>query len=235
MVTKIKQNYLIIIPARKGSSGIKNKNLIKFNGKQLILHSIIHALKIKNKKKIICISTNSNEIIKLCKKYKNIDIIKRPSKYSQAKSRDIEFVNHCLAQYSKKNILFMNVLILRPTNPIRNLPTIKKAMKIFEKDKEATSLKTLFITKKTPFKTWIFTKKKYIKNNTNLKIKDFFNAPRQILPTAYDQTGTLEIIKINYRKKIRNFSGNKILGFVIDKKQALDIDDYSDINLFLKK
>ena len=35
------------IPARSGSKGIKNKNIIKLNNKPLIAHSIEHAKKIK--------------------------------------------------------------------------------------------------------------------------------------------------------------------------------------------
>ena len=36
-----------MIPAREGSKGIKNKNLVKFKGKPLIYHSIKIAKKIK--------------------------------------------------------------------------------------------------------------------------------------------------------------------------------------------
>ena len=46
-------NYklLVIIPARKGSSGIINKNLIKLNGKPLVFYSLQAAKEIIEKKK----------------------------------------------------------------------------------------------------------------------------------------------------------------------------------------
>ena len=47
----IKKKYLIIIPARDGSTEVKNKNLKKINGIPLINFSIKTAIKIKLKKK----------------------------------------------------------------------------------------------------------------------------------------------------------------------------------------
>ena len=41
------KKILALICARKNSSEIKNKNLLKFKGKTLIGHSIEHALKLK--------------------------------------------------------------------------------------------------------------------------------------------------------------------------------------------
>ena len=55
---------LIIIPARKGSKGIKNKNKININGKKLIeyIFEIVNKLNFKSE---ICLSTDDEEIIKL--------------------------------------------------------------------------------------------------------------------------------------------------------------------------
>ena len=51
-----------MIPAREGSKGIKNKNLVKFKGKPLIFHSIKIAK--KNKAIIPFVSTDSKKIKK---------------------------------------------------------------------------------------------------------------------------------------------------------------------------
>ena len=60
---------LIFIPARGGSEGIKNKNLIKINKTPLIKFTIDFAKKFKNHK--ILISSDSAKIISYCKKIKN--------------------------------------------------------------------------------------------------------------------------------------------------------------------
>ena len=72
---------LLIIPARKGSKRIINKNIKKFCGKPIIEYSIETAIKSKLFNKIH-ISTNNNKIKKIIKKYPiQIDFL-RPDKYS---------------------------------------------------------------------------------------------------------------------------------------------------------
>jgi len=52
----------VVIPARGGSKGIKNKNLIRIKEKSLTVRSIVHATTITEKKNII-LSTDSKEIV----------------------------------------------------------------------------------------------------------------------------------------------------------------------------
>ena len=61
-------NYIAIIPARKGSKEIPNKNIKIIGGKPLIAWSIEQAL---NSKKIsrVVVSTNSKTIAQISQKY----------------------------------------------------------------------------------------------------------------------------------------------------------------------
>mgnify|MGYP006075512507 CR=1 FL=1 len=231
----LKKNYLIIIPARAGSTELKNKNLRKINGIPLINFSINFALKIKLKKKDrnICVTTNSLWVIKNCKKFKSIELIRRPNKISKNISRDLEYVNHSLQYYKKKNFFFKNIIILRPTSPVRSQNMIDRALKLFKR-KNADSLKTLYPTKETPYKTWTLEKENFINNAASCSIFDFHNAPRQILPKTFHQTGTLDILKVNFKTKLKSYSGRKILGLVISKKESMDIDTLEDLNNFKK-
>ena len=61
-------NYLIIIPARKNSKRIKNKNVLKLGGKKLIEHTIEFAKKVADLEDI-CLSTDSTEIKNISKKH----------------------------------------------------------------------------------------------------------------------------------------------------------------------
>ena len=59
---------LVIIPARAGSKGIKNKNLRKINNTSLVENTFKLASKLKNIDDII-VSTDSKKIIKISKKF----------------------------------------------------------------------------------------------------------------------------------------------------------------------
>ena len=229
---QIKKKLLVIIPARSGSKSLKNKNIKILNGHPLISYSVEAAKNINEKDKIIHLSTDSKKYINICKKYYSFTNDLRPKNISKNYSLDIEFLNHTLNLYFKKNILFKYCIILRPTNPLRKKSTLNKSYIMFKKS-NFNSLKTIFKTRKTPFKMW-FKDGKTLKNVFKNSKVEKFNLPRQKLKIAYDQTGTIEILKINFKKEVKKFSGKKIMGLEISKSEAVDIDDIKDLKLSIK-
>ena len=129
-------NILCFIPARKGSRGIKNKNLKSINKKPLIYYTLKQAYKLKKKNVEIKLSTDSKKIIKYAKKkFKyNLNYL-RPSKLAKGNSDIVDAVFHSLDWFKKKNINFDIILLLQPTNPLRFDNEIKKALSIFIKKK----------------------------------------------------------------------------------------------------
>ena len=70
---KIKKDYVLaIIPARKGSTRLKNKHLIKINNKSLINYTFESTKKSKRIDKTILFSNDQN-IIKISKNYNFLD------------------------------------------------------------------------------------------------------------------------------------------------------------------
>jgi CMP-N,N'-diacetyllegionaminic acid synthase len=221
-------DLLIIIPARKGSKGILNKNIRLLKKHPLISYSIEAAKRIKEKNKIIHISTDSKKILEISKIYYNSNNKLRPKTISKDSSIDLDFLNYTLKLYYKKKIFFKNCLILRPTNPIRKIKTLNKVYKKFL-NSNFNSLKSIYKCEKTPFKMWTVDKKQELKNVCKLNNYEFFNYPRQILPLTFYQTGAIEIIKINFKKKLKKFSGKKIMGIALSKEESIDIDKYRDL------
>ena len=74
------KKYLAIIPARKGSKGLPNKNILPFLGVPLFLNTY-NILKSSKYEIDIYVSTDSEEIISICNEEK-INFIKRPSEIS---------------------------------------------------------------------------------------------------------------------------------------------------------
>ena len=65
----MKKNNIAIILARGGSKGIKNKNILKLNKMPLIYWSIKSCQK-SNMISSVWVSSDSNKILKISKKYK---------------------------------------------------------------------------------------------------------------------------------------------------------------------
>lgn len=97
--------YLAVIPARKGSKRIKNKNIRKINGKPVITFIIEKLINFKIFDKII-VSTDCSQIRKIAKKYHNKGVeapFTRPAYLSNDQSDTQSVIKHAINFYKKKN------------------------------------------------------------------------------------------------------------------------------------
>ena len=119
----MKKKIIAFIPARGGSKSIKNKNLKKLGKKNLVEIAINQALKSKLFSKVI-LSSNSSSILKVGKKYKKIEIFKRPPNIS----KDVSKTELAILNYFKnnKNYIAEYLIVLQVTSPLRKMKTLKK-------------------------------------------------------------------------------------------------------------
>ena len=79
------KNLVAVVPARKGSQRVKNKNFKSFCGKSLLIRKIEVLKKIKQINEII-INTDSDEAIKIAKdlgvSFKKREIVSRKKYYT---------------------------------------------------------------------------------------------------------------------------------------------------------
>lgn len=217
------ENYVAIIPARKGSKSIKNKNLVKIRGKKLIDHTIDAAIKTKKISKIVI----SSDIKSLLKKNTNREIyIERPKNISGDKASTESVIFHIIKYLKQKNIKPLNLILLQPTSPFRNSIDIKESIKLFEKNK----LDSLFSAFKNKILVWKDVKKKIKPINYNIKNRQ----RRQDSKSLIVENGAIFIF--NYQKflkrRVRLFG--KIGYFLMTKKNSIEIDDNFDLQIARK-
>ena len=94
------KTFLAIIPARKNSQRVKNKNLFKFKKKPLIYWTIQSAKKSKYISDI-CVTSDSAEILSYCKKM-NLRTILRPRGLSGNIIMPDKAVKHAYLRLKKK-------------------------------------------------------------------------------------------------------------------------------------
>jgi len=226
-----KKKYLAIIPARSGSKGIKNKNIIEFDNKPLIHYTFKSATETKGIDKIF-VSTDSKDIQELSKKYDCVLCpTLRPKNISKDSSRAEDYVAHTLKFLIKKESYKPdNVIILQPTSPLRESSHIEEAIKIFEKnDKIADSLVSvtevphLFSPESVMIK-----KNKYVLPFDKKGIKKNLRQQKSIF---YARNSAIYIFKRQTFMKYGNFYGKNIIHFKMDKFSSVDIDEISDIHL----
>tara|TARA_Y100000590_G_scaffold24607_1_gene28000 strand:- start:146 stop:883 length:738 start_codon:yes stop_codon:yes gene_type:complete len=217
---KLKHTTWVIIPARGGSKGLKNKNIKNFLGIPLIYHSINFAKKLKNIDKIF-VSTDSKKIRKIAQK-KNVFI---PFLRGKKASGDFAMEEDILEDIKKKLLIKKinlpdSILWLRPTHPFRDVKVFQKALKLHQRLK-----KSVLIT--TPAEARIFIKKsKYLIPINNLFLKKSM-VRRQEVKLAYKIFhGEFFIFPKKYNKK---FLGSNLLSMPLPSQCSLDIDTIEDI------
>ena len=108
---------IAIIPARANSKRIKNKNIIKFFGKELIFYSISTAIRARIFDEII-VTTDSTKIANISKKYGAKVYFKRPRHLSENKIGLVEVIKHTIKFLEKKNKKVDTVCCILPTAPL---------------------------------------------------------------------------------------------------------------------
>lgn len=223
---------LCIIPARSGSKGIVDKNIMEFKGKPLLSWSIEHAQQSKYSKNMkVIVSTDSEKYAEISRQFGAEVPFLRPSNISQDFSTDFECIKHCVDWLKENENYESNIILhLRPTQPCREIEHINKAIDIFVNYRhEYDSLRSVIPVDKSPYKM-------YSINNEELKplfgevnyIKEPYNQARQLLPQCYLHNGYIDIF--NTEILINNtISGNRIYPFVMDISNNIDIDEEKDI------
>lgn len=217
---KNKKNFIALIPARGGSKGIKNKNIKNFYGKPLIAWTIEEALKC-NEISQLYLSTDSKKIINICKKYKNLEIIERPKKYSKSNSLMLDVVKHFLKSAKLKNKKFNGLILLQPTSPLRNFIDIKRSCRLFKKYNPDSLLSVCELSHQYNPES-IYIKKKYLIKRYNNSV----TIPlRQKKPKYFSGNGAA--IYITHKKNLNKFivGGKKIIGYEMPLNRSIDIDN----------
>ncbi len=116
------------------------------------------------------------------------------------------------------------VVHLRATSPARTPEMVDEALEILHSDAGADSIRSVCIPHNNPFKMWKLAGS-YLTPLVEIGIFEQYNQPRQRLPLAYWQTGTIDIARYETIVNKGSMTGKNILPYFIDSSMACDIDD----------
>jgi CMP-N,N'-diacetyllegionaminic acid synthase len=226
------KKILCLIPARSGSKGLKDKNIRDFKGKPLIAHSILQAKECDFVELMrIIVTTDSKKYAEVAKKYGAEVPFIRPHDISQDMSTDLEFMKHAVHWLKENENYEADIILqLRPTQPLRKVEDINKTLSIFiENYANFDSLRTVIEFEKSPYKMYRINNK--VLEPLFTSVDDITNEPynqcRQKLPTTYLHNGYIDILKTSILQEDK-ISGSKILPYIMNKKDTIDIDTEED-------
>lgn len=206
-----------IIPARAGSKGIINKNIIDFCGKPLIAWSIEQALA-SNSISQVYVTTNGENIAKVAKEY-GASIIWRPEELALDTSDSESAIIHAIDQIEEE---FDSVVFLQATSPIRRIDDIEKAIMAFQKG-GYDSLFSMSILE--DYCIWKKRDNKLSSFSYDYKMR----GRRQEREKLYLENGSIYIFKKDLLLREHNRLGGSIGMFEMPFECSYEIDSSKDI------
>jgi YrbI family 3-deoxy-D-manno-octulosonate 8-phosphate phosphatase len=229
MVEK-RPEVLAVIPARGGSKGIPRKNIRNFAGYPLIAYSIEAGRAAETVTRVI-VSTDDEEIAEAARQYGAETPFLRPEELAQDRTLDLPVFEHVLHWLDEHEGYRPDVVVqLRPTSPVRPPSMVDDAVRLLLEHPEADSVRGVVPAGQNPHKMWRIdpiTGQMYGLLEVD-GVPEPYNAPRQVLPPVYWQTGHIDAIRPNIILEQGSMSGKTILPLMIDPRYTVDIDNLWD-------
>ena len=209
-----------IIPARKNSKRIKNKNLLNFGGKPLIAHSITEALKSKIFSRVV-VTTDSKQIAKVAIKYGAEVPFIRSKKLSNDTAGIKAVTCDCIKRLKSQNVKYH--FIIYATNPLLKTIYLKKAFIKLKK----LNYNLLIGVKK--FETNPIKAITINKNDLNFKYKKILLKNSQTFNNFYYDDGSFTILETKSYLRRKNFIAKKSTYFLHGENDSLDLNTKEDL------
>ncbi|HEY3345184.1 MAG TPA: acylneuraminate cytidylyltransferase [Anaerolineaceae bacterium] len=222
-------DVLAVIPARGGSKGIPRKNIRDFAGYPLIAYSIAAALRSQCVTRTI-VSTDDEEIAEVARQYGAEVPFLRPAEHAQDNTLDLPVFQHALAWMAAKEDYHPQVVVqLRPTSPVRPPDLVDRAVEALLSNPAADSVRGVVPAGQNPHKMWQLDASGRILPLLQVKgIAEPYNAPRQVLPPVFWQTGHIDAIRPSAILGQGSMSGQVVFPVMIDPRYTVDLDNLND-------
>ena len=216
---------IAIIPARSGSKGVKNKNIMDLNGKPLMAYTIEAAQKSGEFDEIM-VSTDSEKYAEIARKWgANVPFLRSEATASDTAS-SWDMVEEVLGKYRNQGRLFDTFCLLQPTSPLRNAEDIKKAYSLY-REKAKFAVVSVCEAEHSPL--WCGNLPE------NNEFIDFINPgdmkQRQVGKKYYRLNGAIYIVNIRRFMKERFFYCPGSYAYIMDQDRSVDIDTEIDFKL----
>ena len=218
--------YIAVIPARGGSKGIPQKNIVDCGGKPLIQWTIEACQKCEMISRVI-VSTDSQEIAGISEGLR-ADVIKRPPSLATDNAPTIDVIKHVLELCNFPGGVDVKVVVAQATSPLRDQFHLAQAIEMFK----LSNCRSLVSVQKVPH---------------NFNPESLYQLSNNILqPLANEKVGTLNrhqkktvyarngaAIYISDQESIKDgiLLPEPVLGYEMTKTESIDIDDHQDLFL----
>ena len=203
----MKDFLVAVVPIRKGSQRVKNKNFKPFAKKNLLIHKLEKLKKIKYLDKII-VNTDSEEAIEIAKRL-NVDFQKRDDYFASSECSNSEFWSHVGEITNSEYIMFTNCTspLIKETTYLKFIDNFRLKIKDYDSFNTVTSIKEFLYFDKKPL---------------NFDINKAPNS--QDLPNVIKFNFAINILPSKKMYKNKSLIGNNQYLYELDDVEGFDIN-----------
>ena len=227
----INKTRIAIVPARKGSKRIKDKNIKNFAGKPMIQHILSSAVN-ANLFEVIHVSTDCPNIASIANEVGGSTDFLRPSSLAADDTPLLDVLQFVVKAYEKLGMPFDEVWLLMACTPLLTADDLIDIASYFDKmlKKQDTGVLKMLSTGKFPAPVeWAYqlTDSQFLVARNPSKIK----MSSQFLEESYFDAGAFCIYSKNALKS-ENTSGysSKYIPYFLPRHKCIDIDNEDDWN-----
>lgn len=218
-----KNKILAIIPARGGSKGLANKNILEVAGKPLIAWTIEEAKRSKYLDRII-LSSEDPGIIEIARRYGCEVPFVRPAGLAEDDTPGVDPIIHALNTLNEK---YDYVVVLQPTSPLRTFNHIDCCLEMLD-EKKAPACVSVSRSSQNPYWMFILDKGKTMRP---LLAEGPLPKRRQELPAVYSLNGAIYCARVDWLLRNKCFVSAETRAFVMPPESSVDIDTESDLKM----
>lgn len=219
----MRNDVLIIIPARGGSKGIPHKNIKPLHGKPLIYYAIDTARAITSDDNI-CVSTDDVEIKSVVEDYGLKVPFLRPEELSTDTAGTYEVLLHALDFYEKQGRQYDKVLLLQTTSPFRTAEQVEEALQLYDK----VDADMVVSVKECPANPYYNVFEEDSDGYLHVSKGEGNIFRRQDAPKVYEYNGAIYIMDAGKLKTTHMHKMRKRVKYIMDAQSSFDLDTMQD-------
>lgn len=211
---------ICLIPARAGSKGLPNKNMLFLYGKPMLFHTIDAAIESGCfEKEDIYVSTDSELYKEICET-RGIKVLLRPEELSTDFTTSYEVNEHFLKDFEDDQVF----VLLQVTSPLRNGQNIREAMDLYLQGQAENVVSFSKVEKSPKFFTELDD------NNFALGIYGVDKGYRRQndKQELYAPNGAIYITSKSVYLENKSYYTPRTQAYIMDKEDSIDVDDRLD-------
>lgn len=221
-------SVIALIPARAGSKRLVGKNIRPLAGHPLIAYTVAAALQSDIFSSVV-VSTDSDLYADIARHYGAEVPFLRPSSLAGDLSPDIEWVEYTLKRLRDEGRSYECFSILRPTSPLRQAGTIRRAWDAFRSQEGVDSLRAVEKCQQHPGKMWVVQGKRMVPLLTQDPAdQPWHSSQYQALPEVYVQNASLEIAWTRVVFESHSIAGDVLMPFFTEGYEGFDVNRPED-------